>query len=78
MNKILYHLQTEQRRKDFYRKICEQAKAFLNDNSYLIFEIGCNQANDVSKILQDNGFTDIEVKKDYGGNDRVIIARYAQ
>jgi len=40
----------------------------------IMFEIGCFQAEDVSRILFDNGFTDIRVEKDYAGLDRVVWA----
>ncbi len=41
----------------------------------LAYEIGYNQAKDVTKILQNNNFDILSVIKDYGGNDRVVIAK---
>ena len=61
----------------FYREISKLAGEYLKDTGYLAYEIGYNQAKDVSKILQDNNFDVLSVIKDYGGNDRVIIAKKA-
>ena len=41
----------------------------------LIFEIGYNQYQDIRELLINKGFTDVSVKKDYAGLDRVVIAR---
>ncbi len=59
---------------DFYEKIVRDAKYFLNKNGMLFFEIGYNQANDVSKLMEKD-FEDIKVVKDYGGNDRVVFGK---
>ncbi len=59
---------------DFYEKIVRDAKYFLNKNGMLFFEIGYNQANDVSKLMEKD-FEDIKVVKDYGRNDRVVFGK---
>lgn len=59
---------------DFYRKIIMQAKEHLNKNGRIYFEIGYNQAKAVSKLLEAD-FENIEVIKDYEGNDRVVLAK---
>ena len=61
----------------FYKEISKLAGEYLKDTGYLAFEIGYNQAKDVSKILQDNNFAILSIVKDYGGNDRVVIAKKA-
>ena len=61
----------------FYREISKKAGTYLKDTGYLAFEIGYKQAKDVSKILEDNNFTVLSVVKDYGGNDRVVLAKKA-
>jgi len=38
----------------------------------LFVEIGYNQAESVSRLFEES-FTNIEVFKDYGGNDRVVV-----
>ncbi len=59
----------------FYRRISEGAKNFLNPNGLLFYEIGHNQGEDVKLILQEEGYTDIVIKKDLSGLDRVVSAR---
>lgn len=61
----------------FYREISKIAGEYLKDTGYLAYEIGYNQAKDVTKILQNNNFDVLSVIKDYGGNDRVVIAKKA-
>ncbi|MBE5821052.1 MAG: peptide chain release factor N(5)-glutamine methyltransferase [Clostridiales bacterium] len=58
----------------FYNKISEQAKIYLKDKGYIIYEIGYNQGEKVTKILENNSFRNIEIKKDLSSNDRNIIA----
>lgn len=57
----------------FYRKIAQEAKRFLKPRGYLIVEIGFNQAGEVRNIFEKNDYGKIEVVKDLGGNDRVVI-----
>ena len=61
----------------FYREISKKAEAYLKDTGYLAFEIGYKQAKDVSKILEDNNFAVLSIVKDYGENDRVVLAKKA-
>ncbi len=58
---------------DFYRKIVSQAKHYLKEEGYLIFEIGYNQGAAVTSLMEKSGFLEVVVKKDYGGLDRVVI-----
>ncbi len=59
---------------NFYRKITVNAKKFFKkDGGCLMFEIGHDQGKDVSKILDINGFINIEVLQDLAGLDRVIV-----
>ena len=61
----------------FYRRIVENAPAYLYSSGYLIMEIGYNQADAVVELLNNKGcYHDIEVIKDYAGNDRVVRACY--
>lgn len=59
---------------DFYRKIATDAKKHLNANGRIYFEIGYNQGDAVSKLLGED-FDEIEVLKDYSGNDRVVLGK---
>jgi release factor glutamine methyltransferase len=57
----------------FYRTITMEAKEFLKLGGYLIYEIGCDQGDDLRIIMEDNGFKDIEIIKDLAGLDRVCV-----
>ena len=58
----------------FYKEIINKAPNFLNNNGYLAFEIGYDQAQEVKELLKYK-FKDIQVIKDYNKNDRIIIAK---
>lgn len=60
---------------DFYKKISKNAKKYLNENGILALEIGYDQKEKVSEILKKDDYENIEVIKDLGNNDRVIICR---
>ena len=60
----------------FYRRIIEDSIHYLEKGGYLILEIGCDQAEDVSGLMKEQGFEDIDVKKDLAGLDRVVYGRY--
>lgn len=60
---------------DFYRRIAAGARDYLFSSGYLIMEIGFDQADQVKQLLLDEGcYHDIEVIKDFSGNDRVVKA----
>lgn len=61
---------------DFYRRICQEAPLHLKNGGQIFFEIGKGQFKDVSKILQQNGFSEIASKKDYSNIIRVVRAKY--
>lgn len=56
----------------FYRIIAKKAYDKLPQGGMLAFEIGYDQREDVVSLLKD--FSDVSTFKDYGANDRVIIA----
>lgn len=60
---------------DFYRKIAEKAKEYLNTEGFLAFEIGYNQKVAVENILKENGYQNIYSRKDLGGNDRIVVGQ---
>lgn len=59
----------------FYRKIVEKASGFLTKGGWLLFEIGHNQGEAVSKLMTVQGFKEVEVVKDYTGLDRVVLGQ---
>lgn len=60
----------------FYRRIVEEvAEEILADDGVIAFEIGYNQGESVSEILDEAGYSAIRVIKDPCGNDRVVAAK---
>ncbi len=57
----------------YYRIIAGHAGEHLKRGGRLFLEIGYDQGEAVSDLLDESGFKDISVKKDYSGNDRVVI-----
>ena len=60
---------------EFYKKIAGAAEAYLKPEGWLFFEIGCEQAEEVSGILMENGFRNIHTVKDLAGLDRVVYGQ---
>ena len=61
---------------DFYRKIASQAIDYLKFGSYLCFEIGFDQQEDVTEIIKNTKhFNNTYCKKDLFGNDRIIVTK---
>ena len=61
---------------DFYRKITKESKDFLKNKGILAYEVGHDQAYDVSEIMRENGFEGIYTKCDLQGFERVVIGFY--
>ena len=59
----------------FYRKILEQAGAYLIPGGWLCFEIGYDQGEDLCALMQRQGLEQIEIVKDLAGLDRVAVGR---
>ena len=60
---------------DFYRAIVEQGREWLKDGGWLFFEIGYDQGEDLRNLLQEFGYTAIEIRQDLAGLDRVAMGR---
>lgn len=56
----------------FYKKIADLAKNHLLKNGVLFFEINQYLGQETVLMLKEKGFTNIILKKDYFGNDRMI------
>lgn len=61
----------------FYRRITDEAREYLLPGGFLMFEIGYDQAEDVSELMRNSGYTEVRVKKDLAGLDRVVYGRYS-
>lgn len=56
----------------FYRNITKEAPKFLAGGGMLFYEIGCLQGAEVKRIMEQGGFREVEVVKDFAGLDRVV------
>lgn len=59
----------------FYNEIVRESFKYLNKGGLLAFEIGNTQGRDVSNLMKEAGFIDVNVIKDLCGNDRVVSGR---
>lgn len=57
----------------FYKRIAQVAFASLEAGGKLFFEIHKDKAEAVKQLMQLSGFTDIEIRKDLSGHDRMIM-----
>ena len=58
----------------FYRKIIENLSKHLKRKQFLFLEVGINQPDGVVKILKNNNFSVVSIKKDISNIPRCIIA----
>ena len=61
---------------ELVRKLIEQAPAHFEPGGLLALEIGLGQAEGLSDFLRQKNYHDIELKKDYSGISRFLLARY--
>lgn len=61
---------------ELVRGLIEQAPAHLKPGGLLALEIGIGQASELTELLREKNYHDIEVKNDYSGVRRFLIARY--
>lgn len=59
----------------FYKKIITGANKYLKEKGYLFLELGYQQAEQVKKWMEEEGFEGLCIVKDYGGHSRVIFGR---
>jgi release factor glutamine methyltransferase len=63
---------------DFYREIVPEARKFLKDRGILMFELGVGCTGNVATMLQDTGYSEVEILKDYAGVERIIEAQWTR
>ena len=60
---------------DIYKRLIAEAPKYLKSGGALLVEIGCSQAEAVSKLFEENGFGGIRTVKDLAGLDRVVCGK---
>ncbi len=56
----------------FYRRIVAESEKYLKNGGMLYFEIGYDQGQAVKSLMEQAGFREVVVVKDYAGLDRVV------
>lgn len=56
------------------RRIVADAPAFLDEGGVLAVEIGSDQGEAARALFEAAGYRDVETRRDYGGNERVVSA----
>jgi release factor glutamine methyltransferase len=56
----------------FYKQISKKVKELTNEKSYIFYEIGHDQSQEVKEILEYYGYTNINISKDLAGINRVV------
>ncbi|MCR4876746.1 MAG: peptide chain release factor N(5)-glutamine methyltransferase [Clostridiales bacterium] len=62
---------------DFYRRIAAEAPAYLNSGGALMMELGIREAEPVRRMLTEHGAKRTEIRRDFSGTERMILAEYA-
>lgn len=57
---------------DFYRVLISDYPRYLNEGGKMIFEIGYDEGDEVTRLAESTGMS-CTIRKDLGGNDRVAI-----
>ncbi|MCR4639749.1 peptide chain release factor N(5)-glutamine methyltransferase [Ruminococcus sp.] len=59
---------------DFYRAMTKLWKSSIKQGGFIAYEFGMGQHDDVKAVLEENGFTDVELRRDGGGIIRTAAA----
>jgi release factor glutamine methyltransferase len=59
----------------FYRAIAFFAKKHLADSGMLFLEINENLGFEMNEMLANSGFSEIEIRKDINGKNRMVSCR---
>ena len=59
----------------FYREIARRYRSRLAPGGWLLFEAGYDQAPDIIRIFQQNGYGEIGIRRDLAGIERCVFAR---
>ena len=56
----------------FYRAILKNYAPLLKEDGFFLFEIGYDQANDLTTLAKEHNFAHVRIIRDLGGRDRVV------
>ncbi len=62
----------------FYRILAEKSREYLKNGGFLAVEIGYNQRRKVVEIFEKAGFEEVYAKRDFGGNERIIVGKWRE
>lgn len=57
----------------FYRRIISESRKHFAQEGMLFLEIGYSQAEQVSSLMREAGFLEVQTVRDFAGNDRVVF-----
>ena len=61
---------------EFYRAVASKWRAVLKERGCVLFEVGYDQADDVERIMTENGFAGVRSFEDTAGIRRVVAGVY--
>jgi release factor glutamine methyltransferase len=61
---------------ELVRRLIEKAPSHMEPRGLVALEIGADQAEGLSEFLRQKNYHDIELKRDYAGVTRFLLARY--
>jgi len=71
----LVALKSDEEGTSFHKRIIEGSLDFLKKEGILALELGLGQASKVAELVREcTGFKNIEIKKDLGGIERIVVA----
>ncbi len=60
---------------DYYRRIAAETFDYLLANGATVVEIGADMGSSVAALFANTGLVNAKIYQDYGGKDRVVVAR---
>lgn len=61
---------------DAIRHLVQESQYWLTPGGWLVLEHGYNQGEPVRLLFRAAGYSNVETRKDYGGNDRLTLGRW--
>ncbi|GGY68868.1 peptide chain release factor N(5)-glutamine methyltransferase [Marinobacter zhanjiangensis] len=61
---------------DAIRHLIQESQYWLTPGGWLMLEHGYHQGESVRLLFRAAGYSDVETRKDYGGNDRLTLGRW--